>query len=238
LLRDAVYYVRAFGTALNNYSLQVAGPSLQPPIAFSDLAVVVSDAPSVEIDILSNDIDADGNAAALVPELASTAPVSFQITSGRKVGFTAAAGTFGVSRTTYTVRDSDGFRSPAAAIEVFYVDYSRAAPWLNPQLQNDSNSDGKVTPIDALLVINYLNSTGNRNLPTSGSTNVFGFIDTNGNGRISPSDALLVINELNSRSGSSEGEAPVPSAHDLALQQIYIDDWSWDRPTKSNKRSR
>lgn len=75
----------------------------------------------------------------------------------------------------------------------------------------DVNADGYVSPIDALAVINSLNSGGSR--PLFGS-NVGGegegstarmYIDTNADGYLSPIDVLGVINHLN-RSGSGEGE--------------------------------
>lgn len=70
----------------------------------------------------------------------------------------------------------------------------------------DVNADGFITPIDALLVINFLNSQGSRSvvgLPAPPP-----YRDVNGDNFISPIDALLVISYLNDRgrSGSGEGE--------------------------------
>ena len=82
--------------------------------------------------------------------------------------------------------------------------------WQNITKPEDVNNDGKVFPIDALLVINELNfriyqdpitkrflSRSDPNLP---------FLDVNGDGFCYPIDALLVINELNRRPGGGEGE--------------------------------
>jgi hypothetical protein len=70
----------------------------------------------------------------------------------------------------------------------------------------DVDGDGKVTPVDAVLIINSLNADGVRTL-TSKSLSVNGpFVDVNGDRQLTPLDALLVINHLNSV-GSSEGEA-------------------------------
>ena len=60
----------------------------------------------------------------------------------------------------------------------------------------DVNGDGQLTPIDVLLVINYLNGVGAHE-----ST-----LDVTGDGQVSPIDALLVINSLNSEA-VAEGEA-------------------------------
>ena len=73
----------------------------------------------------------------------------------------------------------------------------------NPINRLDTSGDGKLTPLDALLVINYLNlrSAGQPNLPILLGLNV------NGDNSISPIDVLIVINYLNLRGGSGgEGE--------------------------------
>ena len=79
----------------------------------------------------------------------------------------------------------------------------------NTAVPYDVNRDGRVTPLDALMVINYLQSeTRGSSGPTAtpaattgtGSTAStspsLGALDTNGDGRITPLDALNVINVL------------------------------------------
>lgn len=61
----------------------------------------------------------------------------------------------------------------------------------------DVNGDGVASPIDALLLINHLNSNAEMD---EGDL----VLDTNGDGQLTPIDALLVVNHLNSR---AEGEA-------------------------------
>jgi hypothetical protein len=73
----------------------------------------------------------------------------------------------------------------------------------------DVNSDASVTPLDALLVINRLNSSG------TGPAGTHGHLDVNRDGIISPLDALLVINRLN-RPGDGEGESVAASQRVLA----------------------
>jgi hypothetical protein len=82
--------------------------------------------------------------------------------------------------------------------------------WHNASNPADVNDDGDVSPLDALLVINYLNNVGGGNVPAG---NPPPFIDVSGDNQISPVDALIVINKLNQR-GSGEGEA---SGGDLAV---------------------
>ena len=65
----------------------------------------------------------------------------------------------------------------------------------------DVNNDGRVTPLDALLVINYL--AGSREAPAQSSTTdeaIVQFIDTNDDGSVTALDALLVINDIARRS--------------------------------------
>ncbi len=72
----------------------------------------------------------------------------------------------------------------------------------------DVTNDGYVSPIDALVIINLLNSGGGGNLGNAGGEGEPGkfYYDTNNDGRATPVDALRVINALSNR-GSGEGEA-------------------------------
>ncbi len=67
------------------------------------------------------------------------------------------------------------------------------------------NSDKAVSPLDVLLVINYINSNG---LP-KGQAAAPPAYDVNGDGFVNPLDVLLIINSLNSKvSSQGEGESP------------------------------
>jgi len=95
-------------------------------------------------------------------------------------------------------------------------------------LQNplDANNDGEVTPLDALLVFNYLNSGA----PTTMTPELFSqapFIDINQDGEVSPLDALLIFNHLNNQPPATppapddgeqgEGESVASDAYFAAL---------------------
>jgi hypothetical protein len=83
-------------------------------------------------------------------------------------------------------------------------------PWHNPTSPLDVNNDGNSNAIDALIIINHLNTHGSHraegiaiNSPSSGMPN---FIDVNGDGHVGPIDALIIINQLNKNgTGSAEG---------------------------------
>lgn len=66
----------------------------------------------------------------------------------------------------------------------------------NADLPFDSNNDGAVTAVDALLIINQINSYG-PGLAPAPPVNLGGMLDTNNDGYITSLDALLVINRLN-----------------------------------------
>ncbi len=83
-----------------------------------------------------------------------------------------------------------------------------ASAFTNPWVANDVNYDEFVSPIDALLIINRLNSSSGSLLTLSDTslTQNFKYLDTNADGFLSPIDALLVINFLNAQ-GNAEGES-------------------------------
>lgn len=72
-----------------------------------------------------------------------------------------------------------------------------AADWQNATNRLDVNMSGMVEPLDALIVINYINEHGTGTLESK-PTNYSGpLMDVNGDGSMSPLDALIVINSLN-----------------------------------------
>jgi hypothetical protein len=73
------------------------------------------------------------------------------------------------------------------------------SPRHNLDLPGDVNGDQRVTPLDALLVINDIARSGNRTL-TSDDTGLTS-IDVNNDGTVSPRDALRVINLLEQQPG-------------------------------------
>ena len=86
-----------------------------------------------------------------------------------------------------------------------------AADWLL-----DVNSDGWVSPLDALLVINELNDSQRDMVAVNGSATYL--LDVNANGYLSPRNALLIINFLNQPRGA-EGEY----SRDTAVPQNRVD---------------
>ncbi|MFM2095624.1 MAG: hypothetical protein RIS70_2748 [Planctomycetota bacterium] len=77
--------------------------------------------------------------------------------------------------------------------------------WTNPANPLDVDASGFVVPLDALLVINYLNRFGGGDLAESLAFQT-PYLDTAGGDNVTPFDALVVINHLNHRPSPSGGE--------------------------------
>lgn len=70
--------------------------------------------------------------------------------------------------------------------------------WQNADNPNDINDDGRITPLDVLLLLNELSKGGSRELPMpSPGEEPPPYYDVNGDGYISPLDPLGAINCLN-----------------------------------------
>lgn len=82
--------------------------------------------------------------------------------------------------------------------------------WHNERYAEDVDGDGRVKPIDALIVINEINRNNAGELPPRTAENPGPpyFFDTTNNGDVAPLDVLHVINYINWRAGApAEGEA-------------------------------
>ena len=96
-------------------------------------------------------------------------------------------------------------------------------------LAKDVNGDGSVAPIDALEVINYLNTGGSPAAPNTVSpvadAGQWARFDINGDHDVSPLDALLIVNDLNTRGAHSIEVADFGDdnlSHLNAAQQDYL----------------
>jgi hypothetical protein len=91
------------------------------------------------------------------------------------------------------------------------IQNNNAATWVNPVNPLDVNGDGVVSPLDALVIINLLNSHGGGTLGAA-STGVHEFLDPNADGVCSPLDALAVINFLNNQTRAAVASPQVVTA--------------------------
>ncbi|MEM7477568.1 MAG: dockerin type I domain-containing protein [Planctomycetota bacterium] len=81
------------------------------------------------------------------------------------------------------------------------------SPWHNIDLPIDVDGDTFVSAIDALLVIDRLNTPGERQVDEYDGPPLPPFVDPSGDGWVSAVDALLVIDQLNSPLGEGEARA-------------------------------
>ncbi len=113
-------------------------------------------------------------------------------------------------------------------------DYSitiQGNPYTNPTNNLDVNADGSVSPIDVLVLVNYINTNSiSAHLPfPNGGVAGPPYLDVNGDGFVSPIDVLAVINFINRNSnggGSTGGEGEASdmwiSASSLAAPAVVI----------------
>jgi hypothetical protein len=99
---------------------------------------------------------------------------------------------------------------------------SNTTPWRNSLLPEDVNGDGVVAPIDALQVINELNSRGSYSLKQPDDPSP-PYLDVNGDNSVAPIDALLVINYLNLAPQPQSSQAAVSSVSDMNQIAAAID---------------
>ena len=100
-----------------------------------------------------------------------------------------------------------------------YLDFADAptSAWTNPRDRLDVSDNQVVDPLDALQVINYLNTAGpgQLSLPDPGQGLLPPFLDADGDGEILPRDVLLVVNYLNRAGGGGEGERDPTTGENL-----------------------
>ncbi len=96
--------------------------------------------------------------------------------------------------------------------------------WHNSSNPLDVNGDGLVTALDALIVINALNSQGPGPLG-SPPVGAHDYLDVTGTGSLSAIDALEIINELNSQASAAASSAvasPAVAAPALAAPGVSV----------------
>ena len=97
-------------------------------------------------------------------------------------------------------------RGASGALQLTLVD-DDTGDWHNLFLAEDINGDQIVSPLDALLIVNFLNSDSNPLVSLFPPALPRVYLDTDNNGIVSPIDALLVVNYLNRNSQAvAEGE--------------------------------
>jgi hypothetical protein len=176
----------------------------------ADTATTLQGSP-VSISVLNNDSDSDGTlvlGSVVVTSPPSRGSTAVDPQTGR-VTYSPGSGFNGTDSFRYTVRDNNSATSNEATVT---VTVSPIRFWQNGSNALDVNADGKISPIDALQVVNKLNEDGAGPLPDPTPGNQPPpFYDVNGDGFVTPADALAIVNVLNAMEGEQgefgEGEA-------------------------------
>ena len=182
---------------------------------------------TVIVDALENDTDSDGtldrtSVKILLEPTNGTArpdPITGQIAYSPNAGFT------GRDAFLYSVEDNLGVESEPTQVDIL-VNAGVGVFWQNASNRLDVTNDGFLSARDGLLVINDINTFGQRALSSADQIPP-PFLDVNGDGSVSAIDALLVLNALNAQ--TSEGEL------DLELAENGSDSVSpWSKPAESS----
>jgi hypothetical protein len=137
------------------------------------------------------------------------------------LSYTPAPNVSGTATITVALRDDGGTDHggvDTSPPQTFTITVTKPHVWYNAASALDVNNDSRLSSIDALLVINYVNNK----LPTIIlPTAAIGppFLDTNHDNNVSSIDALLVINAINNgQSGEGESAAPPSALSESAIR--------------------
>jgi hypothetical protein len=85
-----------------------------------------------------------------------------------------------------------------SGVSTGYVNFVRVtavAPYQNPLDRLDVNNDGRISPSDALVIINRILVNGTHQLSAPTGEPLF-YVDVNGDNTVSPTDLLIIVNDL------------------------------------------
>ncbi len=126
----------------------------------------------------------------------------FDATTGRILG-TALPAAIGSSHVKVQITELDGDDEFTKEEEFELTVNGSDKPLLNPSNQYDVDASGRVSPLDALRIINFIAKNGNGTDANEVKDSADAFYDCSGDNRITAQDALLIINFLSRLSSSS-----------------------------------
>jgi subtilisin-like proprotein convertase family protein len=213
-------FSRLRGT-LNSWSLTISmdgaappppgDPSNQPPVPGDDHFSTDLDMPLVlsPDELLANDVDPEGDPLQILSVGSATGGTVEMDDFIGAITFIPDPGYSGPAGFQYLV--SDGVNT---ALGTVAINIRPAFLWHNRRSPYDVNDDNQISPIDALSVINALNTVGAGSLEfrqwTSGERR---YLDVVADNFLAPIDALAVINYLNAtgQAGAAAGAAATAS---------------------------
>ena len=196
---ESIFHIRVRSTDSTGLSVEKNFDVYFMPVVVDD-TLETTNKNSVTLDVVANDKNEKDFAVQLVQPLQSSAG-EFKLIDEQHIQFTPAAGFTGIGELKYRLVNAKGLHSNIGTVRVAVAGSGLQNPWN----RTDVDKSGYVSPIDALLVINQLNSQSLNNAGVV-NTNTPRYFDVNGDVQISPIDALLVINDLIKNNSKPEGE--------------------------------
>jgi Bacterial Ig domain/Dockerin type I domain len=206
----------------NPYNFTLTGtvfilPTSGPTVGADVIPVRVDGA--VTVDVLANDVPKSGTldrTSARIDTAPRNGTASFDASGN--LFYTPNAGFVGTDSFTYAVSDSEGNVTISPAVEVRIVQSGLT----NARNFFDVNADDEVTPLDSLLVMNFLRRRGRTNVPVVSSDAASDFVDTDDSLSVTPLDALLVTNFIRRQRSNRSGESIQASANAVDIHRASI----------------
>jgi hypothetical protein len=152
--------------------------------------------------VLENDVDLDGALVGATVVITQQPQYgSLDIGLDGIVSYTPDTNYEGADSFKYTVQDNDGAESSEAIVTLDVT--SQPSVWTNPADRYDVDGNGRVEPLDVLILVNRINEDGSGQLPSPPDVPP-PYFDVNGDGRLAPIDALQVVNRINSAQANGE----------------------------------
>ena len=134
-------------TAKLTVRVEAASTTNQPPVAQND-RIATQLRKTVQINVLNNDSDPDGDALKIV-EVSKLPGVELTIIAGQTISATPSSSVVGLVSFTYSVEDTGGLRATATVALVVEAPVVAARP--PTALDDAANSSGVAIPIDVLV---------------------------------------------------------------------------------------
>jgi VCBS repeat-containing protein len=222
---DTFEYRASDGSAGTTATVTISVTNINDaPVATADTYEVTQDATltvNAANGLLRNDTDVDQELLR-VERVTGSGPNNGTLTLSDDGAFVYRPQAGFVGSDSFQYRTIDGIGTASAAVTVT-LNVTNTRLWRNPEIALDVNDDSSVSPIDVLLIVNYLNENGAGPVPVPTPPTTF-FRDTNGDNNVTPADALMVINHLNSQTGAGEGESAFSSsASSVELAGLFAD---------------
>jgi hypothetical protein len=202
--------------------LTAQGVAKVAPVLGEPYPVTMAAGDTTEVPVYELGRDPDGDDRSYELVIVDSGPLTIREDNQwpRRIKISAPFDAIGTVQVRYQLRDPYGLLSPVGTFEVHVT----PPPSHNAHKHEDVNRDGVVSPLDALLILNLLGTTGGNATQVVNSPLAW---DVSNDQYLTPLDALLVINYLNAHVTSPAAEEIPPSGEEA---KIYHDSALWLTP--------